>query len=51
MQGREGVHATLITERGWLVRTLMRIAWKASQSSGVKMSSVRRIFHRYREKV
>ncbi len=27
----------MITERGWLVRTLMRIAWKASQSSGVKI--------------
>jgi len=32
----------LISERGCLVRTLMRIAWKASWSSGANESSIRR---------
>ena len=42
MQRREIVHVYLISERGCLVRTLMKKTWKASWSSGVNQSSARR---------
>lgn len=35
MQRKEIVHVYLISEKGCLVRTLMKKAWKASWSSGV----------------
>lgn len=46
MRGREIVHAGLISERGCLVRTLMKKAWKASRSSGVNQVASDGEFHR-----
>ena len=35
MQGKEIVHVSQIAERGCMVRTFMKMTWKASWSSGV----------------
>lgn len=46
MQRREIVHVNRISERGCLVRTLMKKTWKASWSSGVNKVASDGEFHR-----
>lgn len=46
MLRREIVHVYLISERGCVVRTLMKKTWKASWSSGVNKVASDGKFHR-----
>ena len=46
---REIVHVYLISERGCVVRTLMKKIWKASWSSGVNKVASDGKFHREKE--